>query len=261
MPEWGRYRPDAGSIGPISTQLCHIMPRLKDQWHFSGNGRAHGDGDLVHGDPVHGGLAHGDPVHGGLDHGGGRVHGEVAHGGGVRGGGVHGGVGQGGGVRGAALGDAVPDDAALDAGDDAVPGDAGSDAEGYGLGDKVPALSETREIVVYQTNSNMTLTEFLFEKVTATVKKMIVIRPILSLVFAPEIFTATTPVLSLTKFSCILTTLRLPLQWHHNERDGVSNHRRFDCLLNRLFMRRSKKTPKLRVTGLCEGNPPVTKGQ
>ena len=48
-----------------------------------------------------------------------------------------------------------------------------------------------------------------------------------------------------------------PLQRRHNERDGVSNHRRFDCLLNRLSRRRSKKTPKLRVTGLCEGNSPV----
>ena len=42
-----------------------------------------------------------------------------------------------------------------------------------------------------------------------------------------------------------------PLQWRHNERDGVSNRRRLDCLLNRLFRRRSKKTSKLRVTGLC----------
>ena len=48
------------------------------------------------------------------------------------------------------------------------------------------------------------------------------------------------------------------LQWRHNERDGVSNQRRFDCLLNRLFGRRAKKTSKLRVTGLCEGKPPVT---
>ena len=48
------------------------------------------------------------------------------------------------------------------------------------------------------------------------------------------------------------------LQWRHNERDGVSNHRRHDCLLNRLFRRRSKETSKLRVTGLCEGNSPVT---
>ena len=48
------------------------------------------------------------------------------------------------------------------------------------------------------------------------------------------------------------------LQWRRNERDGVSNHKRLGCLLNRLFRRRSKKTSKLRVTGLCEGNSQVT---
>ena len=48
-----------------------------------------------------------------------------------------------------------------------------------------------------------------------------------------------------------------PLQWRHNERDGVSNHQPHDCLLKRLFWRRSKKTSKLCVTGLCEGNSPV----
>ena len=42
-------------------------------------------------------------------------------------------------------------------------------------------------------------------------------------------------------------------QWRNNERDGVSNHQPHDCLLNRLFRRRSKKTSKLRVTGLCAG--------
>ena len=46
------------------------------------------------------------------------------------------------------------------------------------------------------------------------------------------------------------------LQWRHNELDGVSNHQPDDCLLNRLFRRRSKKTSKLRVTGLCAGNSP-----
>ena len=51
---------------------------------------------------------------------------------------------------------------------------------------------------------------------------------------------------------------QLILHWHHNQRDSVSNHRCLDCLLNRLFRRRSKKTSKLRVTGLCEGNSPVT---
>ena len=33
-----------------------------------------------------------------------------------------------------------------------------------------------------------------------------------------------------------------------------------ECLLNRLFRRRSNKTSKLRITGLCEGNPSVTGG-
>ena len=65
------------------------------------------------------------------------------------------------------------------------------------------------------------------------------------------------------------------VQWRRNERDGVSDHQphdcllkrlfkenikalRLDCLLNRLFRRRSKKISKLCVTGLCEGNSPVT---
>ena len=50
----------------------------------------------------------------------------------------------------------------------------------------------------------------------------------------------------------------IALPWRHNERDGVSNHQPHDCLLNRLFSCRSKKTSKLCVTGLCEGNSPVT---
>ena len=48
------------------------------------------------------------------------------------------------------------------------------------------------------------------------------------------------------------------LQWRHNERDSVSHHQPHDCLLNRLFRRRSKKTSKLRVTGLCAWNSPGT---
>ena len=48
------------------------------------------------------------------------------------------------------------------------------------------------------------------------------------------------------------------LRWRHNGRYGVSNHQPHDCLLNRLFRRRSKKTSKLRVTGLCAGNSPGT---
>ena len=45
----------------------------------------------------------------------------------------------------------------------------------------------------------------------------------------------------------------------YNERDGVSNHLRLECLPNRLFRRRSNEASKLRVSGLCEGNSPVTK--
>ena len=47
------------------------------------------------------------------------------------------------------------------------------------------------------------------------------------------------------------------LQWRYNERDSVSNYRRFDCSLNYVFRRRSKITSKLRVTGLYEGNSPA----
>ena len=51
---------------------------------------------------------------------------------------------------------------------------------------------------------------------------------------------------------------KIPLQSCHNERDGISNHQPHDCLLNRLFRHRSKKTLELHVTGLCAGNSPVT---
>ena len=54
------------------------------------------------------------------------------------------------------------------------------------------------------------------------------------------------------------TTAMTSLQWRHNERDGVSNHQPHDYLLSRYSRRRSKKTPKLRVTGIWEGNSPVT---
>ena len=48
-----------------------------------------------------------------------------------------------------------------------------------------------------------------------------------------------------------------PLQWRNNESDGVWYHQRLHCLLNCRFRRRSNKTSKLRVTGLCEGNSPM----
>ena len=48
------------------------------------------------------------------------------------------------------------------------------------------------------------------------------------------------------------------LQLRNNGPDGVSNHQPHRCLLNRLFRCRSRKTLKLRVTGLCAENSPVT---
>ena len=50
------------------------------------------------------------------------------------------------------------------------------------------------------------------------------------------------------------------LQWRHNGHDSDSNHHPRDCLPNRLFRCRSKKTSNLRVTGFCAGNSPVTGG-
>ena len=59
-------------------------------------------------------------------------------------------------------------------------------------------------------------------------------------------------------FQCISSNglFVISLHWRHNDHDGVSNHQPHGCLLNRLFRRRSKKTSKLRVTGLCVGNSP-----
>ena len=57
------------------------------------------------------------------------------------------------------------------------------------------------------------------------------------------------------------STINTALRWHHNGRDGVSNHQPHDCLLNRLFRHRSKKTSELRLTGLCPRWIPHTKGQ
>ena len=48
----------------------------------------------------------------------------------------------------------------------------------------------------------------------------------------------------------------LSLHLRHNDHDALSNHQPHSCLLNYLFRRRSKKTSKLRVTGLCVGNSP-----
>ena len=66
------------------------------------------------------------------------------------------------------------------------------------------------------------------------------------------------PIASGHLYDTAIEDVRVPLQWRQNEHGGVSNHWRIDCLLKRLFRRRSKNTSKLRVTSLCEGNSPVT---
>ena len=48
------------------------------------------------------------------------------------------------------------------------------------------------------------------------------------------------------------------LQWRHNEHTGISNCQHLDCSLNHLFRCRSTETSKLCVTGLYEGNSPMT---
>ena len=57
--------------------------------------------------------------------------------------------------------------------------------------------------------------------------------------------------------SVVVSLNVLTLRWRHNARYGVSNCQSRDCLLNRLFSHRSKKTRKLRATGHHKG--PVTR--
>ena len=59
------------------------------------------------------------------------------------------------------------------------------------------------------------------------------------------------------KYIWAASTPSLSLEWRLNERTGISNHRRLDCLLNRLFRRISKKATKLCVTGRCDHRWPV----
>ena len=70
-------------------------------------------------------------------------------------------------------------------------------------------------------------------------------------------------VTDVTRNAVVVSSTRLlmavsVITWRYNGRDGVSNHQPRHCLLKRLFSRRSKKTSRLRVTGLCAGNSQVT---
>ena len=64
-------------------------------------------------------------------------------------------------------------------------------------------------------------------------------------------------VLMNNRLSPLLCTFKT-LQWRHDGRDSVANHQPRKCLLSRLIRRKSRKTSKLRVTGLGEGNSPET---
>ena len=61
-----------------------------------------------------------------------------------------------------------------------------------------------------------------------------------------------------TKPQQVIFQITCTLQWRHNWLNNVSDDQHHDCLLKRLFRHRTKKTSKLRVTGLCTGNSPQT---
>ena len=65
-----------------------------------------------------------------------------------------------------------------------------------------------------------------------------------------------------TRCSNVIVSNRLlvkqSLQWRRNGNNGVSNHQSHGCLLSPLLRSRSNKTSKLRVTGRCAGNSPLT---
>ena len=74
----------------------------------------------------------------------------------------------------------------------------------------------------------------------------------------PDVLVTPQVVVSLSALIRVNILALYPLRWRHNGHDSVSDHQPRDGLLNRLFRRRSKKTSKLRVTGLCAGNSPGT---
>ena len=74
-----------------------------------------------------------------------------------------------------------------------------------------------------------------------------------------------------TDYPILHEPMYIPLKFGYNAADFLQNAQNrhpialgwrdngpHNCLLNRLSRRRSKKTSKLRVTGLCEGNSPLT---
>ena len=91
-----------------------------------------------------------------------------------------------------------------------------------------------------------------------SVMTLAVIRVVVNLIELQLVFTARFKQVGYVTRQPLLELICLPLQWRHNGCDGVWNHLLHHCLLNRLFRRRSKKTLKLRITGLCTWVSPVT---
>ena len=80
-----------------------------------------------------------------------------------------------------------------------------------------------------------------------------------------NIFVSLRSVMTLVKYNLfafrydsegLISSYIIALRWRHNWRDNVSNHQSHDRPLNRLFIRRSKKTSRLRVSGLYAGKSP-----
>ena len=83
--------------------------------------------------------------------------------------------------------------------------------------------------------------------------------PMISLMTKKSQFKVTHALYFIYRHHVLLWSKSSTLQWRHNERDDISNHQPRDCLLNRLFRHRSKKTSKFHITGLCARNSPVHK--
>ena len=125
----------------------------------------------------------------------------------------------------------------------------------------LPLTHHTRRSVLVQYNSGRTqkeLNEFVFWRISADIKNFFLPISIICVTWTVDesIASASSEALFVAKFSGSIHWIAL--HWRHNGRYGVSNKQPHDCILNRLSRHRSKKTSKLRITGLCEGNSPVT---
>ena len=81
------------------------------------------------------------------------------------------------------------------------------------------------------------------------------IRPLSCSIRSTSIYTLVPLVAIETQPQHLKKRKSIKLQWRHNEHYGISNYWHLNYLLSCLFRCTSKKTSKLHITGLCEGNP------